>query len=572
MNKADNDDLGRSFNDIIAAVEDLALLLDASEPDEPKAKGSLNDPRAIEDQARVRAATRNMSGEIPAHRRATLKAVDDHIGEAVIRFLPPKAVKTHNAKIEARIRGLWREDKHEKRDRRQELLDAPLANAFIADNEIFRQQGGDVHLWDGERWRGSEALGPALDRYRHDLAGDDREARSELLSSKKLSALVRGVEMSGRLAILDLEFDAKRDLLGLPGGRVCELRTGIIRPLRACDYVRMRTAIFPGKGATPKWDQFKRETFCGDKELIAAATRLLGYALTGETGLRKAFIFDGHGRNGKSTLCRVLRAILGDYGYASSARIVASGYSGHDTIFAALHNKRLVEIPETDHTLVLGERFKILTGNDTIAGRGMRENERAIPIHGKLMISANNNIKFDATSKSFADRICVVPFKHMVAKPNPALFDELMTEAPAILAALIDEAKAFYGEPGLLSCAAISEATEIYLGQADRYAAWFEETYQWFDPNELDQSKPGFCAKDMRERLIEAAGQDTIPDDCLGYPLKVVFDNWRTFAIAEGDYVGNSKLLASALRERGILVKLQRTSRTNYVVGIRLRA
>jgi P4 family phage/plasmid primase-like protien len=323
------------------------------------------------------------------------------------------------------------------------------------------------------------------------------------------------------------------------------------------------------KGPSPVWNKFLKETSCGDDAWVKAVKRILGYSLTGETSLRKAFIFDGHGQNGKSTLCRVLRAILGDYGYQSSSRLVASGYSGHDTIKAATENKRFIEISETDHTLVLGETFKIFTGNDVIAGRGMRENERSIAIHCKLNICANNNVKFDATSKSFADRICVIPFKNAVteAQRDGGLFDKLMAEAPAILAELIEEAATFYADPRLLACEAIEAATLAYVGDADRYSAWFDEKYIRLDPAQL--------ADDLKERFIEAEGAATVPDGhdhgLLGELLKDVFDSWRTFAIAEGDYVGNSKLLASALRERGFLVRLERTSRRTFVLGLSRR-
>ena len=131
-----------------------------------------------------------------------------------------------------------------------------------------------------------------------------------------------------------------------------------IRKARPEDYVTMRVSVTPAKGLTPRWDKFLDETFCRDGELIKAVKRILGYGVTGEVFLRKAFVLDGQGKNGKSTLCRVMRTILGDYGYASSSRIIGTSYSGHDTVFAALEKKRFIEIPETDHTLILGDSEK----------------------------------------------------------------------------------------------------------------------------------------------------------------------------------------------------------------------
>ena len=145
-----------------------------------------------------------------------------------------------------------------------------------------------------------------------------------------------------------------------------------------------------------------------------------GYFATGLVSERKAYVLDGHGRNGKSTLCKVVRTLLGDYGLVSKANVVSASYAGHDTIFAVLEKKRFVEIPEIDRSLVLGSRFKELTGNDSISARGMRQDERAIVLQCKLAICANNNIKFDGTSKSHKERVETVPFRNEVVAPTPA--------------------------------------------------------------------------------------------------------------------------------------------------------
>jgi phage/plasmid-associated DNA primase len=185
---------------------------------------------------------------------------------------------------------------------------------------------------------------------------------------------------------------------------------------------------------------------------------------------------------------------------------------------------------------VLGENFKILTGNDTISGRGMRENEQAIPIRCKLLICANDNIKFDAASKSFADRLCVIPFKNEVQNPDPWLFDRLMTEAPGILASLIEEAKAFYADSKLPSCHAIEEATRAYVRNADRYAEWLEECYE-----------PVAIPANVRQR-IEALTD--LPADAGPYslPLQTMFRRWQIYADNRKEFVGQSRLLAQALR------------------------
>jgi hypothetical protein len=174
--------------------------------------------------------------------------------------------------------------------------------------------------------------------------------------------------------------------------------------------------------------------------------------------------------NGKSTLCKVVRRVLGDgprgYALVSKAKIVSAAYDKHDTVFAALEKKRFAEIPEIDRSLALGARFKELTGNDSISARGMRQDERPIALRCKLGICANNNIKFDATAKSNRQRIETIPFRNEVLKPDPGLADKLLAEGPAILADIIEQARRYLGGEGLPACAAIAEATKVYADAA----------------------------------------------------------------------------------------------------------
>jgi phage/plasmid-associated DNA primase len=257
-------------------------------------------------------------------------------------------------------------------------------------------------------------------------------------------------------------------------------------------------------------------------------------------------------------LCRTARKILGDYGVLSSAKAISSSYTGHDTIFAALDRKRFVEIPEVDRALVLGARFKELTGGDATTGRGMRENERRINVDGKLFICANNNIKFDATSKSFRKRLRTVPFRNNVAVPDRSLCDRLLAEGPAILAAIIEEARKFLAGEAFPASAAVAETSQAYNDAADRYAEFFDACYVAVE-NSTDAES---------EALQGAKNKPNVPGGCPGTPLKQVFAAWQTWAKDRGEFVGDDKLLAAALRERDVVVKPHAVTRTFFVAGL----
>jgi P4 family phage/plasmid primase-like protien len=452
--------------------------------------------------------------------------------------------------------------------------DFPLADEFIRRNpdRIFRdRRTGTVYLWDedGREWLGGDEIKRFVYAFLKGIDAATAAEQEELWSSRKLGSVLIAIGASDTLPTKEVEFDANRYLLGLPGAKVCDLRLGMsgIRDREPDDFVTMRTKVFPEAGETPLWNKFLGETCKGDEELVAYMRRLLGYWATGLVSERKAYVLDGHGMNGKSTLCKVVRRLLGDgprgYALVSKAKVVSATYDGHDTIFAALENKRFVEIPEVDRSLVLGARFKELTGNDSISARGMRQDERPIALRCKLGICANNNIKFDATSQSYKERLVTIPFRNKVVKPDGTLADKVLAEGPAILADTIEHARRYLAGEGFPACVAVTKATKAYADAADMYAEFFDQLYTTEPP------LSGWT-KEQKKYLQEAERAENVNQACPGTPLKEVFAKWLEWADGHGEsYTGNSKLIAGALREKDILVRLRSRTRDALCVGLR---
>ena len=164
-----------------------------------------------------------------------------------------------------------------------------------------------------------------------------------------------------------------------------------IRDREPDDFVTMRTKVFPEEGETPLWDKFLAETCKGDEE-SSSPTRADCMAISRRACFRAQGLRARRARDEREDYAVQGRAhpVRRKYGLVSSAKIISATYDKHDTVFAALEKKRFVEIPEIDRSLVLGARFKELTGNDSISARGMREDERTIILQCKLAICANN--------------------------------------------------------------------------------------------------------------------------------------------------------------------------------------
>jgi phage/plasmid-associated DNA primase len=469
-------------------------------------------------------------------------------------------------------------------------LDFALADEFIGRNPagcIFRaKRTGSLYLWvaDAREWLVDDDIQPAVYGFLKAAAEANAADRPRLLKYGKLSSVYAAIGASDTLPIKDVEFDARKDLLGLPGAMVCDLREGMqgIRPREPDDFVTMETATFPAKGATPGWDGFLERTFNnGTKhdtaELVAYMRRLTGYACTGFVGRRKAYVLEGDGHNGKTTYCEIVRGVLGDIsngGYAclSTEKIISANYAGHDTIFAEPEKARFVEIPEIGPNLLLGAMFKQLTGGgDRISGRGMRENARKIVWHGKPFICANAAVKCDGSAKAYRDRLETIPFRNEVDKPVLDFASKLVAaEGPGILAEAIEQAALEINGGAWPHCATIVQATKAYADRADRYAEFFREDYTTApDPDWTEEQKKGQALLLAEARVATKQGKN-IPTGCKGTRLAIVFDNWKTRAEEAGEpWIGSIRDLAAALRAKGVPVGLHPRLRTMFCAGLR---
>ena len=64
---------------------------------------------------------------------------------------------------------------------------------------------------------------------------------------------------------------------------------------------------------TPMWEQFLKQIFGNDDELIEYIQKAVGYSMTGSTKEQCVFFCYGNGKNGKSTFLDIIAAIMGDY-------------------------------------------------------------------------------------------------------------------------------------------------------------------------------------------------------------------------------------------------------------------
>jgi len=114
----------------------------------------------------------------------------------------------------------------------------------------------------------------------------------------------------------------------------------------------MAPVIYRADAACPRWEKFLDEIFAGDAEMISYIQRVVGYAITGAVTEKAVWIFHGSGNNGKTTLLKVIREMLGvkDDGYGGAVDIntlmkpKADDYTLR--MIAAMQGKRFITASE----------------------------------------------------------------------------------------------------------------------------------------------------------------------------------------------------------------------------------
>lgn len=367
---------------------------------------------------------------------------------------------------------------------------------FLSDRKaVFSFQNG---IWQTDA---SYKSGPPHELFKkarrlclqvYDESPADHDAKKHLRSASMPTGVVK-------IAVSELDhakfaecFDVDPDLLGIPGGRVIELTTGDIRDAKPTDYISKSAGVAPADlTVQPKrFLRFLNEITKNDPEMVAYLLRLMGYLLTGRMTEEFLGFWTGIGANGKSILVDLLTKILGDYVAIVSVKLLASGLRedseqelrtmshlcGARAAFASESSKRL----KIDIGLA-----KKLAAPEKLLGRNLYEDAFSFRPSHKLIVSAQD-LQFEAVDWAIQRRLHVLNFPQKFCRPEDMrdhpgamLIDknigrDLEAERPGILALLITEARAWYGD-GLIKPEIVRKNSEAFFVDADNYGQWLAE-------------------------------------------------------------------------------------------------
>jgi putative DNA primase/helicase len=389
-------------------------------------------------------------------------------------------------------------------------------------------------IWDVTRWKADETL-RAYDLSRAICRQASVEARKRI-NDKSAERIARAIASARTVASVELlarsdrqiaathdQWDSDSWRLNTPAG-VIGLQTGNLSQHQPEECMTKMTAVAPElrRKDCPLWRSFLLRVFGNDQELISFVRRVAGYCLSGSVRDHALFFAYGTGANGKSVFCNTLRSVLGDY--ATSAPMetfMASNTDRHPTELADLRGARLVTSVETEEGRRWAEsRIKQMTGGDPIKARLMRQDFFEYVPQFKLLMVGNHKPALRGVDEAIRRRFHLIPFivKIPPEERDPQLPEKLMVEWPAILRWAI-EGCLEWQSIGLSPPEIVRAATDEYLAEEDTVGRWIAEC----------------CIQEASATSTSAA----------------LFESWKSWAEASGEYVGSLKRLVQTLEDRG---------------------
>jgi putative DNA primase/helicase len=276
------------------------------------------------------------------------------------------------------------------------------------------------------------------------------------------------------------QFDADPYVLNTPAG-IVDLRSGQVR---AHDPDALCTRITHGspepQARAERWEQFLREIFAEDNDLIAYIKKVCATAMLGHNREQVLYIMHGTGANGKSVFLNTLLWVLGDYAGSiprDALLVQAQAQDARRTAYMSLVGVRFAVLDELeDRSRLSSTALKDLTSNNPQSARALYENYRQIQLGCTPFVGTNVRPEVIEHSLGTWRRLRLIPFPVTIPpeRRDPELEAKLRAEADGIIQWLLEGLRAYWRE-GLSEPPAVAQATHEYRAEEDVLLDWLSE-------------------------------------------------------------------------------------------------
>ena len=376
---------------------------------------------------------------------------------------------------------------------------------IFKDRVLYSYTNKGWYIYDGKRWL-FDTLGRINDYFEQSIevmkkqgmttnipmleneTSEDYQKRlkairtayeKHLTYSRSNRGTVAGVKQSMHKNSVDIsEFDGNDMLINLENS-VYDMVSGINIPHDATlKFTKKANVNYDESKKCPRWEQFLREIFNDDKDLIKWIQKALGYSLTGKTSEQVMFILNGNGRNGKSVFLDVVSHIFGDYRTnIQPDSLMVKNSQGANSDIARLKGARFVTTVESNDGMRFNEGLvKQLTGGDTVTARFLHANEFEFTPKFKVWMATNHRPIIRGTDKGIWRRIRLIPFEREFTEEEVDLdlTSKLLAESDGILQWMLKGLEMWQKER-LGMCEKILMANKEYRQEMDVVSTFIEE-------------------------------------------------------------------------------------------------
>lgn len=386
-----------------------------------------------------------------------------------------------------------------------------LYNAFGAQ---MLSAAGEFFTWAGTHWQGGARLAIRNGCHLSAIVAEEikpLQARADILKGMELKdpSLIYEWEMLDALIpalaawgakceqsatinaalamlknLLDVPmttFDVDPWLLNCRNGTV-DLRTGELRAHDPRDRITRCVPIdYDPTAKCERFVQFMHEVF-PDAPTVDYLQRYFGYSITGSNREQTMLVHWGEGSNGKNTLHKVIRQVIGPYGQVGPPGLLTSDKSsGFIHELADLYGARWVSVDESDDGARMKEAaMKQMTGDDNVRGRHLYKSFFEYRPTYKLHLMTNHKPRVANTDHGVWRRLVLVPYTQTFDgdRVDIMLDAKLAAEAPGILAWLIEGARLYMAGGKLRPSQFVLAASAEYRKGEDMLALFVDEKCQ----------------------------------------------------------------------------------------------
>ena len=339
-----------------------------------------------------------------------------------------------------------------------------------------------------------------------------------------------------------------RDYINLENGML-HLKTMTLRSHAPGYYSSIQIPIaYDLNAECPRFRKFLDEIMEGDSERIAVIQEMMGYFLTAETKMQKAFFFCGRGSNGKSVLATIIKSLCGDENVSNVSLATLSERFGMQELPDKTVNIS-TENEFSDKPLNT-QNFKAITGGDSVNIEQKYKSSYSTTLYCKLLALVNNLPKSKDNSYGYYRRLVLILFNRTFRDEvqDKQLLDKLQLELAGILRFALDGLVRLEQQNYTLTKSqAIDKALEDYRSTQNPVIDYFEDM--------IEVAEGHSCERPQVHRVFSQ------------WCLKNGYDDWAR--------MGSQKfweLMANVMQAHDLDYRTKKVSGTIHVLKIRVRA